>query len=124
MSFYNNIFASTYLFYEKYERGAKFSAVSFVYLCMLGAVSVIVGIVKRVFELNLTSIRRFSDYKIVAIAFCLCILIILYKYYSPKMTETILSHFVSKSQSHKRIWGFISITHFILQWVLFSILVS
>lgn len=124
MTFYNNVFASAYLLYQRYESGARFRAVTFVYLCILGALAVVLGLARRFFHVDFTSIRSWQGYQFIVIGCTLVILALLYMYYSISRTEKIIESFTQKELRVRRYWGIISISHFVLQWILFAVLIS
>lgn len=124
MSFYNNVFASAYLLYDKYESGARARATSFVYVSVVGAVTVLLALVKNFFKLDFSSMRESSYFVIVVVVMSLFILALFYRYYSANRVEAIIQCFTSKSYKAQWWWGAISIMQFVLSWVIAAVLLS
>ena len=120
IKFYNNVYASVYRCYDKYGSSPRYKAASFVFLSLLGFFAMLLGFVKKIFSLDLTTIRNFPGYKITFVVIGFFLLGFLWKFYSKENVETIIEGFEDKAISERKFWGFIAVTAFILPWVVFA----
>ena len=121
MKFYNNIFASAYKCYDKYENSARYRAVSFVVIHLFGFFMLILSSFKRLFALDFS---KYSIYKLSFLIVGLCFLGLGRKYYSKAKIENILLGFDQKTIRERKFWGFIAVITFILEYVTFAFLLS
>jgi hypothetical protein len=119
MKFYNNIYASAYKTYDKYEKGPRVKAASFVFMHMLGGMSIMIIVVRNIFHLDFTAARKFSFFNPVILLSGFSFLGVLWKYYSVERVENILSEFEIKTIFERKLWGYIAVVTFILQFSLF-----
>jgi hypothetical protein len=124
MKFYNNIFASAYRCYDRYENSPRYKAASFVFICLLGFFAMLLGIVKKIFILDFTSVRNYTEYKITFVITGFFFLGLLWKYYSKVKAETIIDGFEKKAVGERKLWGFITVAAFVLPWAIFAFLLS
>jgi len=117
MKFYNNIFASAYKCYDKYDKSPRYKAASFVFVYMLASFALILALVKKVFFLNFSTL---AQYKFLFLIFGLSFLGLLWRYYSSdERVEIIIKAFEKKQVNKRKLWGFITIITFVLQWIAF-----
>jgi len=120
MNFYNNIFASAYRCYDRYEKSPRYKAASFVFVYLLASFALILAIVKNVGFLNFSTLAR---YKYLFLIFGLGFLGLLLKYYSSnEKVEIIIKTFEKKQVNKRKLWGFITVITFVLQWIAFIFL--
>jgi len=124
MNFYNNIFASAYRCYDRYEKSPRYKAASFVFICLLGFFAMLLGIIKKNFKLDFTSLRNYTGYKMMFVVVGFFFLGLLWKYYSKDKVETIISCFEKKTVVQRKVWGFVAVAAFILPWIIFAFLLS
>ena len=117
MNFYNNIFASAYKCYDKYDKSPRYKAASFVFVYTLASLALILAILKKVFFLSFSIL---AQYKFLFLIFGLVFLGLLLKYYSSnERVEIIIKTFEKKQVNKRKLWGFITIITFVLQWIAF-----
>ena len=124
MKFYNNIYASAYRSYDKYENGPRYKAASFIFVCFLGLFAMILALIKKIFVLDLTSLKNYSGYSITVLIIGFFFLGIVWKYYSKERVESIISDFESKEVRERKLWGFIAVASFVLPYIAFIILLG
>jgi hypothetical protein len=124
MNFYNNIFASAFKCYDKYGKSPRFKAASFVFVCLLGSFFLLLSAIKKTFVLDFSIIQNYSGYKLLFVIIGFSLLGLVWKYYSKDKSEKIIKNFEEKPIGKRRIWGFISVITFILQWVVTAFLLS
>ncbi len=123
MKFYNNIFASAYRSYDKYEKSPRYRAGSFLFVYMLSSFSLILAIIKKAFALNFSVVRNYPGYQVLSLLIGFFFLILIWKYYTNDKIETIIKDFEAKPTGERKLWGFIAVITFILQWVGFIFLI-
>lgn len=124
MKFYNNIYASAYRSYDKYENGPRYKAATFIFMCLLGFFAMILALIKKIVVLDLTSLKNYPGYSIPVLIIGFSFLGIVWKYYSKERVENIISDFESKEVRDRKLWGFIALASFVLPYIAFIILLG
>jgi hypothetical protein len=122
--FYNNVFASAYHLYSKYypPPRATFRSIVILALHIMGLLFLCLAIAKRAFVLDLSQYQGALVTIIIGV-FAL-MLIQLTKNYSKKRTDAILNEFRSCPSKVRRVWGFITITTLLLEYIALAFLLS
>lgn len=117
--FYDSIYATAYKTYNRYEKGPRLKAASFVFMHMLGGISIIILAVRNIFGLDFTGAKTNASFNLIVLLTVFFLLGILWKYYSTKRVENILIEFDKKDIGIRKLWGYIAVITFILQFCIF-----
>jgi hypothetical protein len=113
--FYNNIFASVYRCYDKYEGSPRYKAASFIFIYIFASIAVLLAIIKKYF----IDFSKNDNYKLILVLMGFVFLVVVWRYYTKEKVESIIIKFENKSLSERRFWGYFTVISFIFQWVLF-----
>ncbi|WP_157576859.1 hypothetical protein [Asinibacterium sp. OR53] len=119
MNFYNNIFASTYRCYDRYEKSPKLKAASFTFMCMFGTLALILVMVRNLLSIDLSRLHNNAEFKLSFFLIGIGLLVLVWKYYSEDKVDLVLKKFEENPIWKRRLWGYISVIFFILQWSVF-----
>lgn len=119
--FYNNIFAAAYRSYDRYDTNStpRFKAGSFLFMFIFGTFSLFVLLIRNISGLNLSAPDIKPICSALIVLFGILSFVLVRKYYTIKRVEDILFRFNNKSRAQRRLWGFMSVILFVLQWVAF-----
>jgi hypothetical protein len=117
---YNNIFASTYNYYSKFKNEYPgVASICVVFVCQVTLALLLVGLIGEILNRNLfLNIPN----KLYALPFLVVWLVLLFKIYSKERISSIIEEFNSKSVKQRRIWGIITVGHFVCPTILFLLL--
>jgi len=122
MHFYNNIFASSYVWYSKFKRETPLiSAVSVVLICQMTLFFLILALLKKFDVADCFNLLP-SKYYFLPILFIWFFL--LGKYYNKQKAEKIINSFKSKSLQERKIWAAVSIASFVLPVVIIAFILK
>jgi hypothetical protein len=118
MNFYNNIFASSYRVYNDNGSFPRNKAATFVSMFMFGNFSVIILLIRDLFNLRDFFIGN-SLIKGFIFLVAIGMLALSWNYYSEEKSEFIVSTFEEYSKSKRQFWGYITVIFFTAEWILF-----
>jgi hypothetical protein len=124
MKFYDNVYASAYRSYDKYEKSPRYKAASFIFICLLGFFAMLLAVIKKALKLDFTLLKSYTGFKMAFVVIGFFFLGLLWKYYSKERVEVIVSDFEEKKASERKLWGFIAVAAFVLPWVAFAFLLK
>lgn len=117
---YNNIFASTYNYYSKFKNESPVVAsICVVFVCQVTLALLTVGLIGEIINRNLfLNIPN----KIYALPFLVIWLVLIFRIYSKEKVVDIVKEFNSKPVRQRRVWGIITVVHFVCPTILFLLL--
>lgn len=119
---YNNLFASSYRFYNKFKGETPLgTSVIVVFVCQMTLFFLIITIVKKLTGINVASVFPNKFY---FIPIFLLWMYLLYKHYSKEKVKAILQEFEQKSSREKKMWGIVTLISFIVPLVLIAFLLK
>jgi hypothetical protein len=117
MGMWNNIFASTYLFYERFKdevpRGSA--------ICVLGVGQITLAMLLLVIIGKLISINIMATLfpnKYFVLPICAVWIFFLFRYYNNKTAENLVKQFKQLNKAQRKVYAFLSISIFLLPTVL------
>src|SRR5476651_1452598 len=118
MNFYNNIFASAYRVYNKYEKAPRYKAASFVFMCLFGTLSLLLLFTRNLLSIDLSTDNSYG-FKLTLFFVSIALLLFVWQYYSESKVGHVINKFEQKPLRQRKMWGYISVVFFIIQWVIF-----
>jgi hypothetical protein len=124
MTFFGNIFISSYRIYKKLEknRDPRFTSSALVSFCFIGILFMAVVLFLRINNIPNSKISVLGNYPFLTICFALIEMFIAYKYFSEKRIIALNNSFEQKKLIERRIWGFVTIITLIAPMTIGAIL--
>jgi hypothetical protein len=119
---YNNIFAATFNYYSRFKNESpRFSAACVVTVCQMVLLFLGIIILKKIGNIDIFGMLP-SKYLI--IPFLVIWLYLVYRYYTKEKVNQVIELFSQKTILARRLWGVLTIVHFILPIVIISFLLK
>jgi hypothetical protein len=122
MSFYNNIFASSFRFYNKfYEIPISiFRAILIVVMHQIGFLLIILTTIKKVINFDFIGYNHLVTFLLLVLLFSLVFLN--KNYYNKDKIKSIIINYDRNNTFLKRTWGFITIFTLLIEYIITAIL--
>lgn len=122
MNFYNNIFASSYIFYSKQKNGTPlFTSICLVVACQMLFLFFLIILFKT---LDIIDIFGMLPSKYYFLPVLLIWFIILIKYYSKEKVRAIMISFEEKTMWEKKFWGILTLISLIVPVITIALLLK
>jgi hypothetical protein len=124
MTYFGNIFISSYRVYKRTEkhRSPRFTSTVLLSICFDGILFMMIAILLRLSNTPNSSISFLGNYPFITIVVAFLQMFLIYNYFSEKRIEALNASFEQKKLFERRMWGYAVVISLILPWIIGPIL--
>lgn len=122
MNFYNNIFASTYKYYSRFDNESpRYSAAIVVTVCQILFFLLLIQLLKMA---NIVDVIGVLPNKYYFLPVLIIWVLLQFRYYTTARANAIVERFEQKTLLERRAWAFLSLFSFIGVGIILAVLLS